>query len=147
MAEERVMLLDNCVSGVWSNESISYYNARSGAFDSVGLSTSRENENETMWAKVVNSLTSMYSLLDDWDGEGAESPNQLIIDSVFNLLGEIRDKNIALPERIVPTQEGGVLLEWQRGGDYMELDVIEPNLADLMLVKNGQEPVQSEFRW
>lgn len=87
----------------------------------------------------IDSLLRIRLLEDDWDGQGSEAPPPELVDSAIILAVLLRQKHIEPPTTTVQSVQGTVLLNWQwPHGTTLEIDVIEPYLADVFLMVPNQ---------
>jgi hypothetical protein len=113
--------------------------AATGAKDNLA----RQSEAEG-WKKCIDSLLRIRLLEDDWDGQGAEAPPAELVDSAMILAVLLRQHHIEPPSVTVQSVQGTVLMEWQwPDHTTLEIDVIEPNLADVFL----HVPAQPAQHW
>jgi hypothetical protein len=91
------------------------------------------------WKKCIDSLLKIRLLENDWDGQGSEAPPPELVDSAIILAVLLRQKHIEPPSATVQSVQGTVLMEWQwPDHTTLEMDVIEPNLADVFLMIPGR---------
>lgn len=74
-------------------------------------------------------LRAIKNLSDGWDSRGAERPDAEILNSAKSLLTNLfRAADIPKPH-INPTPSGGVQFDWESGGRYFEIELIDPYVA------------------
>lgn len=101
-----------------------------------------------MWKIIYQTLARLMALETNWDGEGADAPNPLIVVSVNHLLAYLQKTAWNNPpSRVVPTSDGGVLIEWQSTGFYREVEVLEPFVGEVMTVVGGHTSSHDKWRW
>lgn len=139
-----------------SDRNFRYFGTGAGTLSQSGLLTSRHGEFEQQWAECIADLRRLRSLPEDWDGEGATPPRPEVVDSVEELLLELRSDNFRNkqtqttppPSRIVASHNGSVVVEWQlEGGVYYEVECAEPYRAESMTVILDQEAIHKEMVW
>jgi hypothetical protein len=92
------------------------------------------------WKKCIDSLLKIRLLENDWDGQGSEAPPPELVDSAIILAVLLRQQHIEPPTTTVQSVQGTVLMEWQWPDQTtLEIDVIEPNLADVFLMVPNQQ--------
>jgi hypothetical protein len=92
------------------------------------------------WKKCIDSLLQIRLLEDDWDGQGSEAPPPELVDSAIILAVLLRQKHVEPPCTTVQSVQGTVLLGWQwPDRTTLEIDVIEPNRADVFLMAPNQQ--------
>lgn len=96
------------------------------------LISSPATHQRARWKQILDRLIAISKLEDNWDGEGAEAPDFEIIDSVTELLIK-HTELLPHPNRIVPSVDGAIVVEWQLDGTYLEAEVETTNLAEWML--------------
>ena len=141
------MLAHGQAQGIWSDDTYISYGENSGPLNPEGLSTFFRSEVEDRWSnrvtELIQELENIQSLHDNWDGEGAEAPKSELIDSAITLLGFIQ-KKLPPPSRITPTQNGGIVLDWQfENNIYLEAEIADPCLVEWML----EIPFQQTQHW
>ena len=111
-----------------------------GSLGMDALASSPEHSLAHLWDLRLSDLLSIRRLSDDWDGEGAEAPGPELVDLAITLLDRWRASGVAVPERIVPSPNGTVVIEWQWPHAYLEADVINPRTIEWMIAEEGREP-------
>ncbi len=93
-----------------------------------------------LWKERTDDLLRIRSTEHDWDGLGAEAPDDALVDSAISLLKMLRrESDMPPPTRIVATPGGTVLFEWQYDGVYIEAEIVEPYCAEWMLERPGEQ--------
>lgn len=78
------------------------------------------------WFKhAVTRLEDLLNLQPNWDSYGANSVNPEIAMYAINLLLELMDDAMPIPS-IVPTNRGGIQLEWHTTRGDLEIDIEAP---------------------
>ncbi len=72
---------------------------------------------------TVRRLLDLLSLLPDWDSYGARSVDRLHVNAAFQVLSLIMRHDTPAPS-VVPTNRGGVQLEWHTGGIDLEIETL-----------------------
>ncbi len=90
------------------------------------------------WEKDPRALEEIGRLEDDWDGDGAGAPSQDLVDSARELLLWLRQQKIPAPSRVAAGPNGTILLEWQCGLNYFEIEVCAPYQVEWMMALPGQ---------
>lgn len=86
---------------------------------------------EIEWQQSVFRLQEIENLDADWDGEGAEKIDYDIIRSAEALFERLSSTSVP-PSRIVPTQDGAIVIEWHNNGAYTEAEIETPYLVEWM---------------
>lgn len=128
-------MLEQRRTDVWSDSVFAYYGTGGGPFAQEGLTTSDASHIDKQWAMRIEDLLRIRLLRDNWDGEDAPAPAPEVIDSVLELFPLLRTQaELPPPNRIVPSREGGIVIEWQFDPDhYLEAECSEPYRAEWML--------------
>ena len=99
------------------------------------------------WKKCIDSLLEIRLLEDDWDGQGSPAPAAEVVDSALILAVLLRQHHVVPPNFTVQSVQGSVILEWQRpDGTTFEIDVTEPDAADVFLMVPGQPAQHWEIK-
>lgn len=99
------------------------------------------------WDAAIREINKMRWLGKDWDGAGGKGPTSDVVDWAITLAERLRAKEITPPSRVAPGVTGSVLMEWQEGGVYYELEVPRPFAAELLTALPGQPPQWEEVTW
>jgi hypothetical protein len=100
------------------------------------------------WESASQAVRRLLALEVDWDGEGAPAPDQDVVKSVATLLAHLQARRLSEPPtRVLPTSDGGILVEWQGHGYYRQLEVFTPCVGEVMTVVPGREPRHEEWYW
>src|SRR5271166_2609295 len=78
---------------------------------------------------------------EEWDGMGALAPSEALIQSVLELIECLRVEGRSPVTRASTTPSGTIILEWQGGGDYVEVEVVSPYRSEWMFVPHGRKPI------
>ncbi len=138
--QSEVSYVPNSVS-LWSEypwESNSLYN-------SVRINKIQKN-----WMNAESKLLEIEELDENWDGDDAIAPSQDIVKSVYQFLSLLKEDKTLYnnpPARILPTIEGGILIEWQINSSYYEVEVEEPYKAEYMSVSENDDVYHAELKW
>ncbi len=92
------------------------------------------------WDRALDELQAIGRLENDWDGFGAPAPTSDLMESAVRLASLLRDQGVEAPSRIVPGLTGTILLEWQDGSTYCEIEIDRPYRAELLILVPGQAP-------
>ncbi len=124
--------------------------APGGSLPESGLLTSQDEGAQTtvaQWEVILQNLRKMLNLRDDWDGEGAKAPARSSILSIIDLLHQLEQRDGPAPSRVVAGPAGEVVVEWQRAGNYLELEVLEPFVGEWMFEDSGAAPKHYGMTW
>jgi hypothetical protein len=106
--------------------------------ESATASTSMMLGADIYWWSVWQQIRQLSALQDGWDGSNAARPDPDILKSASELLTAVMKAEWVPPSSIVPSLEGGLLIEWRSGGAYQEIEIEEPYCGEVMEVVNGQ---------
>lgn len=105
------------------------------------LASSPEHTLAHLWDLRLSDLLTIRRLSADWDGEDAEAPGPELVDFTITLLDYWRvSGDMPVPERIVPSPNGTVVIEWRWPDTYVEADVIDARTIEWMIAEDGREP-------
>ena len=102
-----------------------------------GLSENWDEE----WERLNDEVKAFLQLQEDWDGMGALAPPEALIQSVLELIECLRVEGLSPATRASTTPSGTIILEWQGGGDYVEVEVVSPYRSEWMFVPHGRKPI------
>jgi hypothetical protein len=118
---------------------------RTTGLSSEGLASARPAFDGS-WEECFRRLQKLRDLQDDWDGQGAEAPPADVLDGAVRLAQAVRRHGSPPPCRVVAGVNGTVVLEWQFGAIYSEMEFIGPDKVDLTVLVPGQPPHHVSFR-
>ncbi len=94
-------------------------------------------DSQRRWDSFIQSIDKMRWFRPNWDGPGTEGPTHTLVDSAIELAVRLRDKHYPPPFRVSPGADGTVVMEWQTGGTYQQLEVSRPFVAELYSAPPG----------
>jgi hypothetical protein len=119
---------------IWTHDKVQYTE------EPVSIDTSRDSA----WEQQEDRLLELRRLPDNWDDEGGRAPAPDVAARVSQLLREFRLVGThPAPSRIVPTPDGGLILEWQMPGLFATLEITQPFSGAWLIQRDGEE---AEFR-
>jgi hypothetical protein len=93
------------------------------------------------WEKCFESLGAIRTLKEDWDDDGALVPSAALVNAGEEILRFFwRWLRIPAPSRVGPGPNGTVLIEWQNGLNYFEIEVCDPHSAEWMMALPNEKP-------
>ncbi len=96
------------------------------------------------WLPDLMAEVSGLGLLEEnWDSYGAKRIDPRCIDAANSLLRAILDSSTPRPS-VVPTNRGGIQLEWHRGGIDLEIEIESPPQMNVSFA-DEQEGTQEEL--
>ena len=127
----------------WDNPFSLYPDHGGGAATTVSLLSMEE----ICWRTMLQQFDQLYALQEGWDGDDAEAPDADVLDSVVQLLNTLFDREFPPPNRIVPSLQGGVVIEWRSEKRYLEIEIEDPYCGEVMDVREGAVPEHYELCW
>lgn len=99
--------------------------------------------NEPQWlSPIASRLVTVINLPEGWDSYGAQQVDVSMLPATINLLANIMRETTLMPA-IVPTQRGGIQLEWHARGIDLEVEVLSQGHF-AVLYENEKEGVEWE---
>lgn len=95
------------------------------------------------WAKAFRRLADTVTLKDDWDGDGAKAPLAAVRDTAARVLRWLRGRATP-PLHVGPGNNGNVILVWQSGKAYFEIDIVGTGEIEWMQCLPGDKPRHGE---
>ena len=78
---------------------------------------------------LLANLRAFHELQPGWDSYGALAPNPRAVDAAERVLRVIYRMGLAVPDCVVPTNRGGVVIEWPAGNCDIAVDAEKPGEA------------------
>ncbi|HPR05617.1 MAG TPA: hypothetical protein PLI17_03170 [Denitromonas sp.] len=107
----------------------------------------RAHPSDTAWTTLLHNVETAFEAGDGWDGEDADAPSEALLASVFSLLRQLQNSGSPMPSRIIPTYDGGIVVEWHYPDKYIEMEIEEPYSADVMEACVGEPADHYELTW
>jgi hypothetical protein len=100
---------------------------------------------EASWDRLLDELSRLRRLEQDWDGQGALALDSANVDQAIAWVREMRRWRRALPPtHILPGTLGEVILEWRRGSFHLVAEIGTPTRLEWLLNLPGQPIKQWE---
>jgi hypothetical protein len=127
-----------------SSDSLAYFAVGSvptnGAQESRALSSGRE---------PISSASDWSALIDGQLASWAHHPAQLKDDDVLApsvatirkaslVAASLRDRGAPSPTRVVPTGDGGIALQFERGREFISIEIEPEGLVELLVFEEGR---------
>lgn len=109
--------------------------------------TDESRSTQAQWNSVARRIQEYLGLDDNWDGMGAEAPNEDLFPTVLDLISTCIQSGMNAPDTVVPVSTGGFLFEWHNPGMYVEAEVVEAGAAEFMVQEEDKEPDFYELRF
>ena len=91
------------------------------------------------WADIIEGR------LADWardttqlEEEGLTAPNAATIARAFLVASTLRDKGASPPDRVVPTGDGGIAFQFERGREFISVEVEPEGVVELLVFEEGR---------
>jgi hypothetical protein len=97
------------------------------------------------WKRLFQSLNELRALARDWDGDDSLAPDSALLATAADFLVKMKNSSKPPPVRVLPTQSGGVLVEWQSPGHYLEAEIIAVDVIELMEKIDDQPAIHWEL--
>jgi hypothetical protein len=88
-------------------------------------------------------MAELGRLEENWDSYGARRIDPHCIEAAANLLRAVMNAATPMPS-VVPTNRGGIQLEWHRGGIDLEIEIESPTRMNVFF-EDEREGVQKEL--
>lgn len=99
------------------------------------------DESDLEWDRHRRRLFDIRRLKDDWDDGGARAPDPLLVDAAIQLLDDLRRRSgWSPPERVLPTPDGTVVIEWRVGAMHLTIEILSPEIIELYRKEPGRPP-------
>jgi len=123
----------------------SRYSAGIGASDVTNTSAHLpQYKDPPEWLKEAGeTLRGLTTFPEGWDSYRAMAIEAHVVDGAIELLHRIVQHN-ALKPAVVPTNRGGIQIEWHTQGVDLEIE-IRPHEGIRLLYDNSQEDAEEEF--
>lgn len=101
---------------------------------------------------IIEQVLKLYSLSENWDGQGASKISPEIAASSLNLLARTMDAK-ALKPAIVPTACGTIVLEWHGIGFDLEIELVSQSSCQISWREGtswedmDEQPVQKAVKY
>ncbi len=99
------------------------------------------------WGWVIDKLLQIRNLENDWDGEGSNSPDKLLVDSAIRLTQLLKDQGMQVPDLVHPSVNGTVLFEWHTPVFYGEMEILSPDKVRFMMIERETGFVVDSFEF
>jgi len=108
------------------------------------LTNLANHKNPPEWLKETEeTLRGFATLPEGWDSYGAKSIEPHVVDAAIELLHRIVQHNTLKPS-VVPTNRGGIQIEWHIQGLDIEIEMT-PHGVIRLFYDNPQEDAEEEF--
>jgi hypothetical protein len=85
---------------------------------------------------LLAEISALANLKENWDSYGARPIDPRCAEATTNLLLAILDSDTPRPS-VVPTNRGGIQLEWHRAGADLEIEVESPERLNVFFEDGG----------
>jgi hypothetical protein len=105
----------------------------------------RENLSIHLVNEVLSKWGQMRRLRPNWDGRGTEVPNDKALYLALKILLDMLEQSI-LPDRIMPSAEGGVAIVFARANYYADVECFNSGEVGAVIMDGKNEPVVWEVK-
>ena len=82
------------------------------------------------WSTVVDRLQQFRNLENDWDGQGCEAPESLLIDKAVKLADVLGLHRIPIPDHVYVGVNATIYFEWRDPNGFCEIEVVSPAMVE-----------------
>jgi hypothetical protein len=107
----------------------------SHVLDERALQTGRSGAD--VWNGTIDELRRLRTYEDGWDGDGAVAPPPELVDSAIRLARDLNQDRVSPPTCVLPGVNGTVVFEWVTARSRLEIEFVEPYLAEVTDVVDG----------
>lgn len=94
---------------------------------------------DARWIDRLNDAEQLRLLEDDWDGEGSVAPELKLVNAALEIAECLKDAGSQCPNRIHAGMNGTVFFEWFLPNGYFEIEVLQPESAELRWLATGSD--------
>lgn len=89
------------------------------------------------WSHLIDELLRIRTLGDDWDGEGTDALDPLLVDGALSLAQYFQAEGWDPADRVLAGINGTIFFEWHGPQGYQEIEVTTPVDAELRRIPRG----------
>jgi hypothetical protein len=90
------------------------------------------------WNELIDELFRIRNLQDDWDGEGTEAPDPMVVDWAISLAHRLKALEYQPADRVLASVNGTIYFEWHTlPYEYQEIEVTSPVDIEVRRVQRG----------
>jgi hypothetical protein len=113
-----------------------YYEFDDGVLRPFGQINLNMQTAET-WKSLEEKIVRFRYMDEDWDNEGAPVFDDDQVDSAINFLHILRESYKHIPSRVIASQDGEIVFEWQGDDYYIEATIAEPGREEWLCDISG----------
>lgn len=113
--------------------------AEPGEQNATSDATGNEGSGRIGWADIIEGR------LADWARDPTQleegdltAPNAATIARACLVASTLRDKGASPPDRVVPTGDGGIAFQFERGREFMSVEVEPEGVVELLVFEEGR---------
>ncbi len=115
----------------------------------LGVETAAELESldskQSVWKKIRKQIVSFETLLDDWDGQGADAIPLEVVSGALILAQTLEEQKQPLPRSVTPTPVGTIVFTWGQESDLYDLEIVSAERAEYMIMESGKPPQHGQL--
>ena len=90
------------------------------------------------WNELITELFRIRNLQDDWDGEGTEAPDPMVVDGAITLAHRLKALEYQPADRVLASVNSTIYFEWHTlPFGYQEIEVKSPVDIEVRWVQKG----------
>lgn len=91
-------------------------------------------EQSQPWGKLIDELRQIMIRGDDWDGQGASTPNRDCVEAAIRWIQAMSEwgESAIAPSYVSAAPGGEIVIAWQKDSVYLEAEIAEPNEVEWM---------------
>ncbi|TAJ91388.1 MAG: hypothetical protein EPO31_14360 [Gammaproteobacteria bacterium] len=103
--------------------------------------------NEQRWKIVFHNISNFRNIEENWDGEGADTPSEVLISSMVRYLSLLKYKFMPPPDRTTISTDGAIIIEWQYPYYILELESGSPGRGEYMITNSDGSTSFHDVSW
>lgn len=125
-----------------SSDSLAYFavgNPGGGSGQKPSLNPAEGKKSELSWSQLIDGpLASWARDPSQLDDDGLLAPSSATITKASLVAASLRDHGAPAPTRIVPTGDGGIALQFDRGRQFISIEIEPEGVVELLVFDDGR---------
>jgi hypothetical protein len=96
------------------------------------------SENADLWSVLADRLIEWSAFAGHVDDDGIEWPGKGVLALAGRVAYAFRDKDMPAPSNIVPSGDGGVVIEWKIGAAYLKIEIGKDGSLEKLAFDHGK---------